>query len=156
VVGWARRDVLVVVASHPAIGKWPAIRVKRWRGGSHVTIDEAEKMVVRGEESRPMSIIYTRWLWHIAIGHLLDHWTRDRADSVLLLTQPRRSGALPGRARRGSPRRRGWTISQLIDSSIQFSFNQFNPIPARPRAVTRSSCIAERSFGGPCFFACCC
>jgi hypothetical protein len=38
---------------------------------------------------------YLYWLWHIAIGHLLDHWTRDRADSVLFLRSHAALGLFP-------------------------------------------------------------
>ena len=84
---------------------------------------------------------YLYWPWHIAIGHLLDHWTRDPADSVLfLLTQPHRAGYFPGRARRGSPRKCGWTMYNLIDPSIQFSSIPISNNPARP-AITPKQCM---------------
>jgi hypothetical protein len=65
VVERAQPDALVIVASDPAIGKCSAVRVTgmggavRWRGSSHVTIDEEQrKMAVCGEESHLISIIY--------------------------------------------------------------------------------------------------
>lgn len=93
VVEQARRDALVIVASNTAIGEWSGVGVERWRGGSHVTIDEEQRNGGAGRGVTDKYYLY--WLWHIAIGHLLDHWTRDRADSVLFLRSLTPLGLFP-------------------------------------------------------------
>ena len=94
----------------------------RWRGSSHVTIDEEQrKMALCGEESHLLYILAHRH--RSPIGPL------DQGSTVLFLRSLTALGPFPGRARRGCPRKCGWTMhnNRSIDP-VQFNPIQSNPI----------------------------
>jgi hypothetical protein len=63
-------------------------------GGAAMLLSmRSREMAVQGRGVADKYYLY--WLWHIAIGHLLDHWTRDRADSVLFLRSHAALGLFP-------------------------------------------------------------